>query len=71
MGGGSCREFDPIEDTESVKGATSALTAAMVAESSIRLRILKAEQGDMSILPQKSCREFDPIEDTESLVFPA
>ena len=52
-----CREFDPIEDTESRLTGSRASRRARVAESSIRLRILKVFERVAEIVGRQSVAE--------------
>jgi len=61
----SCRQFDPVADTESEVDAIKMAIAYDVADNSIRLRILKGTGGFGRDLQNLRCRQFDPVADTE------
>ncbi len=64
----SCRDIDPVEDTERVNQCAIERAVVGVAGISIRLRILKATivyyPGRVT---EVGCRDIDPVEDTERL----
>ena len=61
----SCRQFDPVADTESLAQRARACARGRVADNSIRLRILKVQPGLRENAAGPSCRQFDPVADTE------